>query len=160
QYLSAERDLAHQAAPDRQGRGLLIVGGPDFDAGPKASQPGAFRFQPLPGALDEIQDVRASWHSPEIAVLSAGRAAKASFKRPAPGRQVIHTATHGFYAGDRERSDTEENPLLLSGLAFAGANRAERSPGDGGDGGILTAEEIASLDLRGVEWVVLSSCES
>lgn len=49
--------------------------------------------------------------------------------------------------------------LLLSGLALAGANhREDAGPGD--DDGILTAEEIAALDLSGVEWVVLSACET
>ena len=48
--------------------------------------------------------------------------------------------------------------MLLSGLALAGANR--RQGADDRDDGILTAEEIASLDLRDVEWVVLSACES
>jgi CHAT domain-containing protein len=50
-----------------------------------------------------------------------------------------------------------ENPLLLSGLALAGANRrASARPDD--DDGILTAEEVASLNLSGVEWAVLSAC--
>jgi CHAT domain-containing protein len=49
--------------------------------------------------------------------------------------------------------------LLLSGLALAGANRRESAPDDGEDG-ILTAEEVASLDLSGVEWAVLSACET
>ena len=42
-------------------------------------------------------------------------------------------------------------------LALAGANRPR-----GGDEneGLLTAEEVASLDLRGVSWVVLSACHS
>jgi CHAT domain-containing protein len=52
-----------------------------------------------------------------------------------------------------------EDPLLLSGLALAGANLRDRAPPDHDDG-ILTAEEIASLDLSGVEWAVLSACET
>ncbi len=52
-----------------------------------------------------------------------------------------------------------ENPLLLSGLALAGANgRAAAGPDE--DDGILTAEEVASLDLTGVEWAVLSACDT
>ena len=39
-----------------------------------------------------------------------------------------------------------ENPLLLSGLALAGANRRTSATGDEEDG-ILTAEEVASMNL-------------
>ena len=42
-----------------------------------------------------------------------------------------------------------DNPLLLSGLAFAGANR-RASAGVDEDDGILTAEEVAALELEGV----------
>jgi CHAT domain-containing protein len=48
---------------------------------------------------------------------------------------------------------------VLSGLAFAGANRrAEAGPGD--DDGLLTAEEASAMHLSGAEWVVLSACET
>ncbi len=51
------------------------------------------------------------------------------------------------------------NPLALSGLAFANANgRAATTRGE--DDGVLTAEEVAALDLQGVEWVVLSACDT
>ena len=49
------------------------------------------------------------------------------------------------------------NPDLLSGLAFAGANR---SPEAERDDGILTAEEIVTLSLSGVDLVMLSACET
>jgi tetratricopeptide (TPR) repeat protein len=116
--------------------------------------------------------------------LSGAAASETTVKRSAAGHRVLHLATHGFFLGgtcasalgaakgDAElersfvaRADAQaprmlgENPLLLSGLALAGANqRAEAR--DGEDDGILTAEEIASLDLSSVEWAVLSACET
>jgi CHAT domain-containing protein len=54
---------------------------------------------------------------------------------------------------------TGESPLLLSGLALAGANHRDAAGPDEEDG-ILTAEEIASLNLTNVEWAVLSACDT
>jgi hypothetical protein len=42
-------------------------------------------------------------------------------------------------------------------LAFAGANRAAEHE-SGADDGLLTPEEVVTLDLGGTGWVVLSSC--
>jgi CHAT domain-containing protein len=93
---------------------------------------------------------------------------------------VLHLATHGFFLEGNCSSapqDTRaiggplaslakqlpeligENPLLLSGLALAGANEREQAGADQDDG-ILTAEEIAALDLSGVDWAVLSACQT
>ena len=70
------------------------------------------------------------------------------------------SATRPTGSAPTERApDGLENPLRLSGLALAGANR-RADASEGSEDGILTAEEMAALDLTGVEWVVLSACET
>jgi CHAT domain-containing protein len=104
-------------------------------------------------------------------------ASEAGFKLEAPRCDLLHVATHGFFlrgtcspaAGGRgvtglvstnlAAPGAGESPLVLSGLALAGANRRDRARADEEDG-ILTAEEIAALDLHRVRWAVLSACET
>jgi CHAT domain-containing protein len=54
-----------------------------------------------------------------------------------------------------EQSVGGYHPGLLSGLVLAGANRPTAT-----DDGILTAEEVSTLDLSRVELAVLSACET
>lgn len=54
----------------------------------------------------------------------------------------------------------DQTPLLLSGLVLAGANRAGRDGTMDREDDILTAEELAMLDLCGVELAVLSACDT
>ena len=202
-YLSAERDLVTSAAQSSAGRGLLALGGAAFDdptlfsatrpvgkaaAGrtPVAATRGAcgdlpsLQFDPLDATGREVQEVASLWTGSPVELLQNHEASEAVFKRSAPGRRVLHLATHGFFLGSdcatpavgtrgvgglatasgrRSNAGTADNPLLLSGLALAGANRrAAASPED--EDGILTAEEVASLNLDGVEWAVLSACDT
>lgn len=163
---------------------------PPLHRGPPAScrDFASLRFVELHAAARELEEVAALWRgasrpadparraSREGApvVLSGAAAHERAVKRGAPGRRVLHLTTHGFFLGDcakppekgKAKSATTrasalyaENPLLLSGLALAGANQRGAAP-PGTDDGILTAEEVASLDLSGVEWAVLSACET
>ncbi|MEO6306116.1 MAG: CHAT domain-containing tetratricopeptide repeat protein [Bacteroidia bacterium] len=54
-----------------------------------------------------------------------------------------------------------KNPLMRSGLVFAGANgvwnQAEQTEGDDG---VLTAQEVANIDMRKAGLAVLSACET
>src|SRR5581483_2866383 len=72
-----------------------------------------------------------------------------------------HLATHAFFLPPECRQSTvmRENPLLRAGIALAGANRRNRGTPENDDG-IFTAEEAASLDLDGADWVVLSGCDT
>jgi CHAT domain-containing protein/tetratricopeptide (TPR) repeat protein len=162
--LSAERDIL-RSGPATQGKGLLAVGAPEFDA---AALPA------LPATRDEIREIERLWRSTEgaaeIATLFGGQARESAVRRLAPSRRVIHLATHGYFLQRTERADASrlsglpgapeiaDSPLLLAGLALSGFGRA--SANDATEDGILSAEEIASLDLRGVDWVVLSACDT
>jgi CHAT domain-containing protein len=143
-------------------------------------------FDPLPETVVETETIGRVWRETGRAdadrdvVLMGASASETACKRAAPGKQVLHLATHGFFLGgvcageaaDRRgigglaSAEAEspapsggENPLRLSGLALAGANH-RKAAGQDEEDGILTAEEVASLDLRGVEWAVLSACDT
>jgi CHAT domain-containing protein/tetratricopeptide (TPR) repeat protein len=145
-------------------------------------------FDVIPGAGNEIAQVEseilgaaaAGGIKPVIAELTGPRASEPSFKQWAPGETLIHLATHGFFLGgychgtpgttsptgvspvhdDPLRGEIDlENPLLLSGLALAGANQRAHA-GTDADDGVLTSEEIAAMDLSSARWVVLSACET
>jgi len=138
------------------------------------------RFEPLAGTGREVRQVAALWKDSPADILEGRGASERAFKREAPGRRVIHLATHGFFldetcspatAGTRSvgglafarkkpsPAGSNDNPLLLSGLALAGANRRV-SAGPDDEDGILTAEEVTALNLSGVEWAVLSACDT
>ncbi len=88
--------------------------------------------------------------------------------------QVLHIATHGFFLPEPEKTTRgitfgagnsytlADDPLLRSGLIFAGGNYAwsGKAPIEGMDDGIATAYEISRLNLRNTELVVLSACET
>ena len=175
--LSAERDVPR--APEDAGArdiGLLALGGPAFDGAPAAARArrgahrGAtascesfrrLRFEPLPAAVREVEEVAAAFGaratgSPRL--LTGADADEAAFKLMAPSSAALHVATHGFVLGAGCAPGTEL-PLQLAGLALAGATR-RASVREGEEDGVLTAEEIAALDLRGVRWAALSGCDT
>jgi CHAT domain-containing protein len=129
------------------------------------------RFGALPGASDEVGAIARLWQAQEasetakgVLILTGAAATEARIKRVAPEYRVLHLATHAFvvYGACASAKDIRrgENPLILAGVALAGANQRGNANGERVEDGVLTAEEIATLDLRGVEWAVLSGCDT
>jgi CHAT domain-containing protein/tetratricopeptide (TPR) repeat protein len=163
-YLSAERDLVSPVEPRAMGRGLLVMGGPDF--GRSSESVGSGPFPPLPQAAAEAAEVGRLWEQgqpgdAEVLVVTGLAASEASFRSESVGRRIIHLATHAFVAREPVALQAADggNPLLLAGFVLAGANGTPLD-GNGADDGIVTAEEVASLDLLETEWAVLSGCET
>ena len=146
---------------------------------------GGIRFSDLPGSRREVTEISKFWPQESgdgADVLSGLAATETAVKQNLQGRRIVHFATHGFFLSADCVPTTEgtrsvgglakksplprktttratENPLLLSGLAFAGANQRRSAKADQDDG-ILTAEEIGGLNLQGTEWAVLSACDT
>jgi CHAT domain-containing protein len=133
---------------------------------------------PLPASGREMQhvlDLAGKANKPVLPARTGRAASVAQLLQDLPQARWLHLATHGFLADEEFRSALQfdaaqfqggirgersaagvRNPLALSGLVLAGANRAA----DEADHGILTAEALVGLPLENLELAVLSACET
>jgi CHAT domain-containing protein len=121
--------------------------------------------------------------TPEAVRLTGSTATKQRVLEVIHGSRFLHLATHGYFSPLRSVADSDPEadlnltrsgverpdeaptlfPGLLSALVFAGANRPQNDPLTGAadfGAGIMTAEEVAGLDLSACELAVLSACET
>jgi CHAT domain-containing protein/tetratricopeptide (TPR) repeat protein len=160
------RALARDGAPAPAAPMSPAVTGGTMRGGAPCAPLADLQFAPLVESHREALALAELWRrvvGGPSDVLEGSDASEAGFERAAPGHAIVHLATHGFVT-ESECVGTAEarariSPLLLSGVALAGANR-RASAAAGEDDGILTAEEIAGLDLRSADWVVLSGCDT
>ncbi|TYQ04318.1 UNVERIFIED_ORG: CHAT domain-containing protein [Zoogloea ramigera] len=181
-YLGAVRQLLAAPSASRSGGAAVVLGAPDFDAGPAPVAPAVaaaalrpalqqLRFKALPAAAGEAAAVAAALRGAGQPVqLYSGAQASTQVLRKLHGPRYLHLATHGFFLGEAGGGSEEvlgkdgqaylhdmQVPQFNSGLALAGVNRA---PAAIGNPGLLFASQLAQLDLDGTELAVLSACES
>ncbi len=114
-------------------------------------------FNYLPGTRAEVDSI-----SP-AATHSIG---EAELKALLPKFDLVHIATHGYSLnlGIRRRpeflndSSAIDQSLNAAGIALTGANIACQDPTR--EDGLLSAREICDLDLSGVDFVILSACQT
>lgn len=132
----------------------------------------------LPGTDKEAKSISSMFanHNINVELISGIGANEESFKAlSGKGFNAIHIATHGFFLSDN--AELKKNafinptmsekiglvdPMMRSGLLFAGGNRAWTGKRhiNGIEDGILTAKEISILDFSSVDLVVLSACQT
>jgi len=142
-----------------------------------------FHFSNLPGTREEVKAIH-DLLGKDSADLYTGKEALEEVLRSKGAPKILHLATHGFFLTDLDLKDLMdesnvrgmqqvsmfpkaagkrvkiENPLLRSGIALAGANKALKSKDARKSDGIVTAEKILGFRLRGTDMVVLSACET
>ncbi len=142
-------------------------------------------FFTLPGTRDEVRAIADYFHdtfegTANSVVLERGKASRENLVELAPKARFLHVATHGWFAPESirsfedlepldaksgliERMGGEErvrgmSPMLLCGVALAGANLKINVLGK--IPGLVTAQELAALDLSNCELAVLSACDT
>jgi tetratricopeptide (TPR) repeat protein len=132
------------------------------------------------GEVDSIAKLLREKNWAVSTYLGASALEEVVMKRTSQPRLLV-LATHGFFLSSpkvmrsvgltedsfgsallRQASSGAEDPMLLSGLLFAGVDSVREgfcSP-PGAESGILTAYDVSTLDLQGTELVVLSACDT
>ncbi len=180
-YVAAGREIAVFGQPPANTLKSLILADPDFDVEIQKNNTdnesishsfGLKKFLPLGGTRKEAQAVSQLLGSQETDMY-VGSEATESLLMKTKSPKFLHLSTHGFFEPDQARKynsiemlpqyytlsaqDPIGTPLSCSGLALAGANRALLTLSSEG---IVTAEKVLNLRLRGTEMVVLSACET
>jgi CHAT domain-containing protein/tetratricopeptide (TPR) repeat protein len=159
----------------------VVFGDPDYDwLEQPADDDSSFSFARLEGSRVEATSVHDLIGGECVTDREVTQARLAACHSPV----VLHLATHGFFIrrrgrgldiignwrefggaefrGDVLATAAAEHPLARSGIVLAGVNAwsADRAlPADVGDG-ILSAAEVARIDLAATELVTLSACET
>jgi CHAT domain-containing protein/tetratricopeptide (TPR) repeat protein len=168
----------------------VVVADPDFDLSPTPASAGktepprrsqdAGQLQPvarLPGTRLEGERLAGLLGVRPVLDSAALDQPLKAIRSP----RILHLATHGFFLDDQQLDPAApwghpgvpdlvvrtgfENPLLRSGLLLAGFNgwlgqgRPATPPAPAEDG-MLTAEDVTSMDLLDTELAVLSACET
>ena len=139
-------------------------------AGLVRSEYGVSGFKDLRNTKDEVKKIEKTLVDNGFSVkayLGSKGNAESFVALDGKAPSIVHIATHGFYYTPDEAKDKDflrgyTDAMSLSGLVFAGGNAAwlGKKNADGVLGGVLTAKDIANLDFKGTDLLVLSACKT
>jgi CHAT domain-containing protein/tetratricopeptide (TPR) repeat protein len=142
-------------------------------------------FPALPATGAEVRGIARTFSAgfgadATVELCQSAAASRERLVAVAPKARWLHIATHGWFAPESIKSWSDPEPLdkqsglalrisgaeqvrgmspmLLCGLALAGANAAADASGRAP--GLITADELSALDLSNCELAVLSACDT
>lgn len=170
-YATSMAQFAKAAVPASTNQTAVVIADPRYDSEPRqvtlraslrsgrGEKLSDLGFAQLPETRVESRAVQQSLERLGVATqVILGPDATAAAVRAVRAPRFVHVAAHAFIlAPSVEASPSQAAavgvlvPGVLSGLAL--------TP-DAADGGLLLAQELAGLDLRGTQLVVLSACDT
>ena len=124
----------------------------------------------LKNTKEEVEAIRILLHKKKVytkSMTGIKGTEESFFAMSGKAPQILHIATHGFYYTPEEAKKVDflkdcQDAMQLSGLIMSGGNAewTGKPIPKGVMGGVLTANDIATLDLRGTDLVVLSACQT
>ena len=184
-FVDRLRGLNRELAPIPTPASLLAMGGIDYEQAVGSAPDSLKRWgspgelEALPGSFAEVNELgvlfreAASVDASAVEVVTGAVATKQVLLEKCREKRFLHLATHAWFVdadtslgglgsfnlgalgGDSVAAGL--SPMVLCGLALAGANSTDV---DGRAAGVVTAEELGNLPLRGCELAVLSACQT
>jgi CHAT domain-containing protein/Tfp pilus assembly protein PilF len=189
-YLTSGKDLLPRPQQPRPASSVVVLADPTFRAGAGPAVASAWTERslptrrdellsrdwapvPLPGSREEAEAIQRLLPQAQL-FLGASATKERLLRLSTPG--ILHLATHGFFLedaavatadtaravatfgalGEDPQAPRPPDPLLRSGLLLAGA----KEKASASDSELVTALELAGLDLWGTQLVVLSACDT
>ncbi len=184
--LPSFRDLIVATKRNPRQPTLLAIGGIEYSARGEGAKQSVSADRPMRGSseifgpydplvysAEEVDGIALSFKDTQkrdAVLLKGERATKKALFELSPKATFLHISTHGYFApedipalGGAGQSPMLEAvtgfaPLSLCGLALAGANSDVGALDE--VTGIVTAEELAGLDLSACQLAVLSGCKT
>lgn len=159
----ADPDLRWRASPAATARyGALAPPGPP---------------EPLPSAKLEADQIASLWPQSDAAVVTGAQATRVRFFAQASDAGILHIATHGEISADPVKRTTDRRELrstystvktmsvsvtaLARVAVLLSADASNQADGAAAKSmGFVSALEVAEMDLRKTQLVVLSACDS
>ena len=127
-------------------------------------------FRELPGSKIEVERIAEILRHSKFKVtpyIGMNGTEESFLSMHGKSPQILHLATHGFYYTPTQANEVDylrgySDAMSLSGLIMSGGNavwQGKELP-ERVLGGVLTANNIAHLDLSNTDMVVLSACQS
>jgi CHAT domain-containing protein len=186
-HLTTAQDLMDDPSPVT-GKGVLLVAS-QLETRTKQSSASEAKcvremldrhmFPTLPGSEREVRDISAVLQDSGAAwaprMLLGDEAHERSVREAMSGRRILHLATHAWLDSQLFRRPANEDLQLIDAKARAsidaylvnadpllrtGLLLAPQDASNGLSDGYLTGYEVATLNLSGVELVVLSACDT
>ncbi|MGE6758506.1 tetratricopeptide repeat protein [Corallococcus interemptor] len=189
-YVTSGKDLLPRPQQPAPASSVVVLADPAFNTGTQATTGSApvvaerspslrredlvardWAPVPLPGSREEAEAIQRLF--PQAQLFLGAKATKDRLLHlRTPG--ILHLATHGFFLedaaapentravatfgalGEDPQAARPPDPLLRSGLLLAG----ETAKTSASDSTLVTALELAGLDLWGTQLVVLSACDT
>lgn len=176
--LSSTRRLLESQGPIKDGS-ALVLGAVDYnkaddypvgnnDALAYKSMKG-MTFNIISESRREIDSILVCRNNIKDTVLTQDVASEGMFRKLCGSYQIVHLSTHGKFNAKTAPFGSDIKPCMTDEtlsdniIALAGTNASvkdERFNPDRQQDGILSAREIASLDMKSVQLAVLACCES
>ena len=187
-YLTSGKDLLPRPEDFSAAHSVVVLADPDFGAMPAAPSGVAqaapaltersaslerfystrfapttdLPWPPLPGTRKEAETILRLLPQAQL-LLGPSATKQALLAVDTPG--ILHIATHGFFREDTASPSPmlqhSPDPLLRSGLVLAGASVQQAPSGPLlREETLITALELAGLDLWGTQLVVFSACDT